>query len=98
MRFTTRIHEFYELITKGGWLRKKNEAGNELYCTNSLIFLVKNLLYSKPYCQKGFNLIIVLCKYLVAPEIVARQPLLVMRLSKKKVQLAMKFTTQQILC
>ena len=33
-------------------------SGNEGYNANSLILLVKNMLCSKPHCQKGFNVII----------------------------------------
>ena len=32
--------------------------GNEIYYTNALILLVKNMLCCKHHCQKGFNLII----------------------------------------
>jgi len=30
-------------------------SGNDVYHTNSLILLVKKMLCSKLYCQKGFN-------------------------------------------
>jgi hypothetical protein len=33
-------------------------SGNEVCSTNSLILLVKNMLYSNLHCQKGFNLIL----------------------------------------
>ena len=36
----------------------QNLSGNDVYNTKSLIFLVKNMLFSKLDCQKGFNLII----------------------------------------
>ena len=37
-------------------------SGDEIYFTNSLILLVKNMLYSKLHCQRGFNLILFSCK------------------------------------
>ena len=40
-------------------------SGNEVYFTNSLILLGKNMLGSKLHCQKGFNLIPFL--YKIAP-------------------------------
>ena len=33
-----------------------NLSGNQVYYTNSLLLLVKNMLCSKLYRQKGFNL------------------------------------------
>ena len=39
----------------------QNLSGNEVYCTNSLISLVKNMLCGKLHCKKGLNLI--LCQY-----------------------------------
>ena len=33
-----------------------NLSANEVYYTNSLILLVKNMLCSKLHCQKGFDL------------------------------------------
>ena len=35
----------------------QNVSGDEVYYTNSLISLVKNMLCSRLHCQKGFNLI-----------------------------------------
>jgi hypothetical protein len=32
-------------------------SGNEVYYTNDLILLVKDMLRGKPHCQKGFYLI-----------------------------------------
>ena len=32
-------------------------CGNDVYCTNSLILLVKNMMCSKLHCQKGSSLI-----------------------------------------
>jgi hypothetical protein len=39
--------------------RESNEniSGNEVYYTNALMFLVKNILCKNVHCQKGFNLI-----------------------------------------
>ena len=39
-----------------------NLSGNEVYYTNSLISRVKNMLFSKLHCQKGFHLIISSCE------------------------------------
>ena len=38
---------------------KFNLFGNEVYYTNSLTLLVKNMLCSKVRCQKAFNLILI---------------------------------------
>jgi len=37
-------------------------SGNAICHMNSVILLVKNMLYSKPHRQKGFNLILFSCK------------------------------------
>ena len=36
-------------------ITKLKPSGNEVYCTHSIILLVKNMLYSKLHCQKGSN-------------------------------------------
>jgi len=40
----------------------QNLSGNEIYYTNSLISLVKNLLCGQLHCQKGSHLIPLSCK------------------------------------
>jgi len=37
---------------------KLNLSGNEVYYTDSLALLVKNMLCSELLCQKGFDLIL----------------------------------------
>ena len=39
-----------------------NLFGNEVYRTNSLILLVKNMLCNKLHCQKGSNVNLLSCK------------------------------------
>ena len=42
----------------GGYMKRQlnqNLSGNEVYSTNSLILLVKNMLCSRLHGQKGFN-------------------------------------------
>ena len=45
-------------------------SGNEVYYTNHLILLVKNMLCSEHHCQKGFNLILFSFRDLVEGEAV----------------------------
>jgi len=47
---------------------KLNFRGNEVYHTNSLVLLVKDILCSKLHCQKGFYLILFSYKVVYPPE------------------------------
>jgi len=53
-RHVTRLHASPQSYMKRDL--NQNFSGNEVYYTNSLILLVKNMLFSKLHCQKGFNL------------------------------------------